>query len=105
MRETIFCAKPHTWPKEARQPLLHFLKISGLLDDASASIQRSVSNSPRSKAADAVVVGNYLIDYDSGPDGIEITAIRHGRQSEVSLSLDEDFDYEVDDDTMPTHKS
>ncbi|MCD0417443.1 type II toxin-antitoxin system RelE/ParE family toxin [Rubrivivax sp. JA1024] len=57
------------------------------------------------KGSRRVVVGNYLIDYDSGPDGIEITAIRHGRQSDVSLSLDEDFDYEVDDAPTPTHKS
>jgi plasmid stabilization system protein ParE len=46
-----------------------------------------------------VVVGDYLIDYDPGPDGIEITSIRHGRQSDPALGLDDDFDYEVDADT------
>ncbi|WP_441277188.1 type II toxin-antitoxin system RelE/ParE family toxin [Tardiphaga sp. 172_B4_N1_3] len=45
-----------------------------------------------------LVVGDYLIDYEPGPEGIEITSIRHSRQSDVALNLDDDFDYEVDDD-------
>lgn len=43
-----------------------------------------------------LVVGDYLIDYEPGSDGIEITSIRHGRQSDVALNLDDDFDYEAD---------
>jgi plasmid stabilization system protein ParE len=45
-----------------------------------------------------VVVGDYLIDYDTGPEGIEITSIRHGRQADVALNLDDDVDYEIDED-------
>lgn len=43
-------------------------------------------------------MGDYLIDYEPGPEGIEIASIRHSRQSDVALNLDDDFDYEVDDD-------
>ncbi len=45
-----------------------------------------------------LVVGDYLIDYERGPEGVEITSIRHGRQSDIAAGLDDDFDYEADDD-------
>ncbi len=51
-----------------------------------------------------LVAGDYLIDYEPGPDGIEITSIRHGRQSDIALNLDDDFDYEADD-VKPTTSS
>jgi plasmid stabilization system protein ParE len=46
------------------------------------------------KGSRRLVVGDYVIDYDIGRDAIDITAIRHGRQSDQSPPLDDDFDYE-----------
>ncbi len=46
-----------------------------------------------------LIAGDYLIDYDTARNGIEITAIRHGRQSGEPPSIDDDFDYEADDET------
>jgi len=46
------------------------------------------------KSSRRLIVGDYVIDYDAGQDGIDITAIRHGRQSDGDLQFDDDFDYE-----------
>lgn len=51
-----------------------------------------------------LVVGDYLIDYEPGADGIQITSIRHGRQSDVALDLDNDLDYEADHDVTDDPK-
>lgn len=40
-----------------------------------------------------LVVGDYLLDYLVG-ERIEIVAIRHGRQSEPEVLVDDDFDFE-----------
>jgi plasmid stabilization system protein ParE len=45
------------------------------------------------KGSRRLVVGNYVLDYDVGPSGIGITAIRHGRQ-DIDVPFDDDFDYE-----------
>lgn len=50
------------------------------------------------KESRRLVVGDYLIDYEPGREGIEITSIRHGRQSDITPTPDDDFDYEVDND-------
>lgn len=50
------------------------------------------------KSSRRLIVGNYVIDYDRRRDAIEITAIRHGRQSDVAISPDDDVDYETDDE-------
>jgi plasmid stabilization system protein ParE len=44
-----------------------------------------------------LIAGDYVIDYDVGRDAIEITAIRHSRQSDTTPGIDDDFDYESDD--------
>lgn len=41
-----------------------------------------------------LVVGDYLLDYVV-MTAIEIVAIRHARQSDPDLPVDDDFDYEV----------
>lgn len=41
-----------------------------------------------------LIVGQYVIDYEIA-DGVVILAIRHGRQHDPSIPLDDDFDYEV----------
>lgn len=50
------------------------------------------------KGSRRLIAGDYVIDYDIGRDGIDITAIRHGRQLDESPSIDDDFDYEADND-------
>jgi plasmid stabilization system protein ParE len=46
------------------------------------------------KGSRRLVVGDYVIDYDVGPEAIDITAIRHGRQSDSDDQFDDDSDYE-----------
>jgi plasmid stabilization system protein ParE len=41
-----------------------------------------------------LVVGDYLLDYGIS-DVIEVVAIRHGRQSDPDLPIDDDFDFEA----------
>jgi plasmid stabilization system protein ParE len=40
------------------------------------------------------VMGDYLVDYAIGRDGISIFAIRHGRERPPRLEPDDDFDFE-----------
>jgi plasmid stabilization system protein ParE len=47
-----------------------------------------------------LVVGDYLMDYRIRGDEIRILAVRHGRQLEVSIELD-DVDYDNGDDALP----
>lgn len=49
---------------------------------------------PPIKGNRRLIVGDYVIDYEVGCDGIDITTIRHGRQSDQLPPLDDDFDYE-----------
>jgi plasmid stabilization system protein ParE len=46
------------------------------------------------KGSRRLIVGDYVVDYEVGRDGIDITAIRHGRQSDQTPPVDDDFDYE-----------
>ncbi|QUS40627.1 type II toxin-antitoxin system RelE/ParE family toxin [Tardiphaga alba] len=41
-----------------------------------------------------LIAGDYVIDYDVGRYAIDISSIRHGRQSDGDLPLDDNFDYE-----------
>jgi plasmid stabilization system protein ParE len=41
-----------------------------------------------------LVMGNYVVDYQIRGDVIDILTIRHGRQKEQPLPLDDDVDYE-----------
>lgn len=41
-----------------------------------------------------IIVGDYVIDYDSSSDVIHVLAIRHGRQIEAGPDMDGDVDFE-----------
>lgn len=41
-----------------------------------------------------IIVGDYVIDYDSSSDAIHVLAIRHGRQIEEGPDMDGDIDFE-----------
>jgi plasmid stabilization system protein ParE len=41
-----------------------------------------------------LVIGDYVLDYDLSLTGVEIVAIRHGRQSDLPISEDPGLDYE-----------
>ncbi|NTF42216.1 type II toxin-antitoxin system RelE/ParE family toxin [Agrobacterium rhizogenes] len=42
------------------------------------------------------VMGDYLVDYETAGDLIEIRAIRHGHQRPPGQPIDDNFDYEGD---------
>lgn len=44
-----------------------------------------------------LVVGDYVLDYNAGPDGIVIVSVFHGRQEQWASGPDENFDYESGD--------
>lgn len=39
-------------------------------------------------------MGAYLVDYEIGQNGIEIFAIRHGRERPPGVEIEDDFDFE-----------
>jgi plasmid stabilization system protein ParE len=41
------------------------------------------------------VMGMYLVDYEIGDNGIEIFAIRHGRERPPGVDIEDDFDFET----------
>jgi len=48
------------------------------------------------KGSMRLVVGDYILDYDLNDDIIDIVSIRHGRQQDPDLIVEDDFDYEAD---------
>ena len=45
-----------------------------------------------------LVVGDYVVDYDSSADAVHVLAIRHGRQIGEDPEMDGDFDFEEPSD-------
>lgn len=45
----------------------------------------------------ALVVGDYILDYEINGEDVTITAIRPGQKPDVAIEVSEDFDYESDD--------
>lgn len=42
-----------------------------------------------------IVLGDYRIDYELTDDAVLVLLVRHGRQSEPGLPIDDDADYEA----------
>lgn len=68
--------------KEARRSLGKFPQIGFEQEGLPVSGNRSL------------VVGDYVLDYDLHGEDVYITAIRPGQKPEVTVEVNEDFDYE-----------
>lgn len=49
----------------------------------------------RARATFRIVTGDYVVDYEIASTGVTILAIRHGRQSETNLAIEDNPDFEA----------